>query len=161
MKNDMKDEEGRQINRNPNDMKVARNEVLKITLHSINDSKGGLKKKNEYTHNPTCLWLLYIFGISSSRSLHLSHVFQRYSICSTNTSACRSPSLLLWTGSSSVLLSPHPQRVLCQAFSAHLRLLCYKVWGPAPPVIPYSPANTRQSCLTDFKCLEDPTRERH
>lgn len=55
MKNDMKDEEGRQSSRYTNDMTVARNEVLKITFHSCNDSIGGLKEKNEYTHNPTYL----------------------------------------------------------------------------------------------------------
>ena len=51
----MKDEEGRQSSRYTNDMTVARNEVLKITFHSCNDSVGGLKEKNEYTHNPTYL----------------------------------------------------------------------------------------------------------
>ena len=40
-------------------MKVARNEVLKITFHSCYDSTGGLMEKNEYAHNPTYLSVLY------------------------------------------------------------------------------------------------------
>ena len=56
-------------------MKVARNEVLKITFHSCNDSTGGLREKNEYAHNPTYLSVLYTLGIAPSRPLHLSHVF--------------------------------------------------------------------------------------